>query len=496
MGAKRKENTLIPDIIKDVERPKSSQVFLVDGKYYVNLISSKRNQKRSDGTIIPYPTKIIGKRVGEIEYIGDKYIFRPNKYYANLKSNYNDEHLITDKEYGASKILVSEASSFITSLDNIFGKKDSSFLICYALLKMMYTNIKAQYLEEKYNVSYISDLLKDVDLSKNKISNTLEFLGKNTDRFERFMISTLKDKSNLAIDGTLIESNTKSNSLVRIGRKNKGKYVTQYNLVYIYDYIEKMPKFYRLYSGSTNDTVGFKEIYSLLGIKEGIVIGDRMFSIKSMRDKLTLDKIDYLFPLKETDTFFTKMINKNITMKKVYINKKFYEFKYYRVNTSRYLILFKDLDKAIQKEKEYLDNIDKNKEGYNKKDLEEKKKTFGVFVFESNKRLKPKEAIELYGFRWGIESMNDDFKNNLELDFSNTQGIYRTNTQLFINHLALSIYYQIKNKLAKSETLNIPTKRFIEKLMDIRIVKTGNDWKIHNVSQKYKNELKNIGFIL
>jgi hypothetical protein len=487
----------IPQEIKEVVRPGGSEVYFRNGKYNVRLYSSKRGLPRKDGTIRTKPAKVTGMTIGVIEEFDSKYVFRPNLKYVNLLNGIVEEE-ITDKEYGGSKVLFDEIKKYIPSLEKLFGKDITDFLCTIAILQVMYKNIKCYQLERKYRVSYISELLKGVCLSKNTISSNLESIGKHPERFKSFMISSIKDYSNLIVDGTLFATETSTNSLVAVGRRDKGIFHNQLNLIYVFDYVEKMPKYYEVFSGSTNDITGFINIYKNINLEKGIIVADRIFGTKGNRNRLTEDNIEYLFPLKENDEYYKKIINnKSLTIKKCYLNGEVYEIKQKRMMKNRYLTYFKDLSTALRKEKDYQNKILEKKEGFTKKGFEEIKDTFGVFVFESNKKYSAAKLAEIYDLRWSIEAMNDEYMNDLELDEINVQGVYRANTTFFINHLSLLIYYSIKNKKNVFDSYKKePTMNFVDSLCDIRITKERGKWIIKNLSKKMNKSLTKLGFNL
>jgi ribosomal protein L15 len=487
----------IPDYIRNVKIPIQSEVKNVNGIFFVNLYSSKRGLKKRDGTIRKKPGKVTGPRIGRIDNLGGEYIFRPNKYYANLLNNV-DEDVPTDKEYGASKVLFDELRPSIKKLDSIFGSDNTSFLITYSILRLIYKNIKCHQLERKYLVSYISELIKGVSLSKNTISATLESIGKHPERFQKYMIDNITNYSNLAIDGTLLATETKSNSLVCVGRKDKGVFHNQINLVYVFDYEEKMPKYYEYFSGNTTDITAFTNVYKNINLKEGIIIGDRMFSAKSARNQLVKDSIDYLFPLKKSDKYYKSIANDHKKeAKKYFINGCFYLIKYKRISKTRYLTYFKDLAVSDKKEREYLENLKDKKAGYSKAEYEEIKETFGVYVYESNRKYKADKVVNLYKMRWQIEEMNDEYMNDLEMDELSVQGTYRANTMFFINHLSLHLYYQLKNKKEKVEELRKKAdSEILDELKDIRIVKERNKWHVKNLTKRAKILYSKLGFNL
>jgi hypothetical protein len=482
----------IPLEVRNVAgRPKGTEIRIVKGNYIVNFVSSVRNKVLKNGTIRTKPYKVTGKVIGSIEKLEGVWTFMNNRYYANLLLKIDDDYAITDKEFGGSVICYHEMMTYYApSLISIFGKVDAMFLIVCAILKVLYPGVKTNVLERKYQISYLSNLIPNVALSPDTISEKLEKLGSTNIKFVEFMKSLMSKSPNCIIDGKLIASQTLTDSRVRIGRSDKGLYHTQYNLLYVYDYVEQMPKFFHPFSGNTNDITAFVEVYQKLDLKEGIVIGDRMFgSSLEMRDELTKRDITYLFPLKDDDLYYQMMVKALETGKCEEVSLSGSTYRVFRLyaGKKRHLTFFQDIEHEAQIKSRYLANIEKKEKGYTEEGYLREKQFFGAFVFESNRKYQPLKIAHLYTFRWSIENLNDEYVNDLELDNSNVQGIYRNNTQFFINHLALSLYYIIRNKKESVEKFQkISVRNLIDEMMTSRVLLEGEKIRVQNLPKKTK----------
>ena len=91
----------------------------------------------------------------------------------------------------------------------------------------------------------------------------------------------------------------------------------------------------------------------------------------------------------------------------------------------------------------------KNK-NFSAKDYEQKRKRFGLIVFQSKRNLEPLNVYLAYLGRWEIEVFFDHYKNIVDRDEVNVHTDYRTYATELINFLTVIITMRVKKKLKKT----------------------------------------------
>jgi len=92
----------------------------------------------------------------------------------------------------------------------------------------------------------------------------------------------------------------------------------------------------------------------------------------------------------------------------------------------------------------------KKNKNFSAKDYEQKRKRFGLIVFQSKRNLEPLNVYLAYLGRWEIEVFFDHYKNIVDRDEVNVHTDYRTYATELINFLTVIITMRVKKKLKKT----------------------------------------------
>ena len=114
-----------------------------------------------------------------------------------------------------------------------------------------------------------------------------------------------------------------------------------------------------------------------------------------------------------------------------------------------YLYAFRDAGRAAAEEKSYLDQARK-KGTYDDSKYLEKKKTFGLIVFESDRNLEPKVAYLSYEERWKLELVFKAYKSDDCLDHTSVQGDFSVIGSEFVNFISSVITCRIITRATKA----------------------------------------------
>lgn len=108
--------------------------------------------------------------------------------------------------YGNAAFAFSVCDSLKEDLLECFDITDALTILTLAILRVLRPRVTTCGLKSLYEGSWISVFIPGIHLSENTVSNFLSDLGKNGERrrnFFRHRLSTVKESSHIAIDGTL-----------------------------------------------------------------------------------------------------------------------------------------------------------------------------------------------------------------------------------------------------------------------------------------------------
>ena len=168
----------------------------------------------------------------------------------------------------------------------------------------------------------------------------------------------------------------------------------------------------------------------------------------------------------------------------------FYE---YNIDGNRYIV-FQDSSLRMEEEKDYLQRIEANHEGYSMENYLEKQYDFGTILFRTNRTDSPEEIYKLYKTRAEIEQTFDFLKNLLGADVVYLQDKYAVEGWAFINHLSLLLVYMIYARLRNADLLaKFSVEDFICHLKYIHRIKINSSWALSEISGKTQKLLDKLG---
>ena len=149
-----------------------------------------------------------------------------------------------------------------------------------------------------------------------------------------------------------------------------------------------------------------------------------------------------------------------------------------------------DAKAAYEQEVGYVERADKNK-NFSAKDYEQKRKRFGLIVFQSKRNLEPLNVYLAYLGRWEIEVFFDHYKNIVDRDEVNVHTDYRTYATELINFLTVIITMRVKKKLKKTGlSKNYSQKQIFRYLSKYKKVRSNANGKWESATMlKYISEI-------
>lgn len=140
--------------------------------------------------------------------------------------------------YGNAAFAFSVCDSLKEDLLECFDITDALTILTLAILRVLRPRVTTSGLKSLYEGSWISLFIPGIHLSGNTVSKFLSDLGKNGERrrnFFRHRLSTVKDSSHIAIDGTLKQESGTVNDLSCLTYKAHHKDRREISVLYAYD---------------------------------------------------------------------------------------------------------------------------------------------------------------------------------------------------------------------------------------------------------------------
>lgn len=445
----------IPKDILAVERPKSTRVKQgFNGTYYV----VKRTSKYVNGKAIPVELGTIGYIVDH-QYVelrktpretNKNVIARNGKVKTETKAK---SKFIDIKTFGSIKLAYECSKEILDELKAVYDEKTSNIIYSIALLRSIECDIKNRDVEIEYKTSYLSEIIKDLPLSKSTISDYLFTIGTGYSSIHQFMKNRMKnaDLSKCVIDGTIKKNTSETNINSEYSRKAHEKTGKDVSIIYMYNIETKEPVISKVFPGNMLDSTAIEEFVDEYDMNNQIlgVFDKGFFNAKTIKKWDDEKNLSYLIAMKDN----TKLLKENDVYKNIVTPLEKYKeaivfYKKVPLEDGHYLYAFRDPKIASDQETSYT----KQKLGKDKcleAKLIKKSDSFGVLVLYSNKDLNPYDVYIAYQNRWEIEIMFNLYKNVLDLDTTNVTTEYRDYSTEFINHISILIASRIKKKFSE-----------------------------------------------
>jgi transposase len=453
-------------------KKKGTNISCINGRYYLYSVSSVWNKEKGRAQ------KITDEYLGRITEDG----FIPKK--KTLKAGTP----VTVKENGASSVLKALGEDILSELKNVFPNQGELIFTIAALRVIEHCPFKR--LENSYRNSFLSETFKNLSLYSGSLSAFLKDFGGDREKIVKFMEHFIGGSEHILFDGTSILSKSEKMDLNRIGYNAHRDYDPQVNLLYAFACEAKLPAYYRIVAGNVRDVSAFKLSISEAGLENVIVVADKGFASEANFDMLDESGIKYIIPLKRNSALFdtAKLETGNKAAFDGYFMFNERPIWHYSLGD---VIVFLDGDLKAREEKKYLNNIEKNKEGYSMENFIKNQYRFGTIAMRTNASKKPQEIYSMYKERVEIEQSFDFLKNLLEQDKSYMQNEKSLETWAFINHVSLMLNYKIYNLLRTKELLSrFSVADFISHLKYICKVKINDTWCLSETTKKTRDFLK------
>jgi transposase len=467
-------------------KKKGVEIRLIKGKYYLYEVKSKWNKEKGR------PQKITGKYLGRIIETGlvvPKIKQKEEKAAKVVKSS------ISVKEYGASSFMMKQAEPIQKKLTEIF-EEDGGKILAIAMLRAI-NQCPFKRIEHLYEHSYISEVFPDLRLSGKELTSFLRNIGNKRDKIVEFMNSFVEGSRHIIFDATSVISQSKQMGINRSGYNSKRNFDPQVNLLYAFSYDCDAPVYYRIIPGNVREVSAFKLSVNEAGLKDAVVVADKGFSSQTNIQMLETELLNYVIPLKRDSKYFDdtpiKAGDKSKFEGHFMFNKRPVWYYSREVDAKKKAFVFIDSDLKTEEEKDYLQRIENNLEGYTMENFLARQYAFGTIIILTNLDKSAKEVYEILKSRNNIEVAFDTLKNLLNCDSSYMHNEEALEAWAFINHISMMLLYKIYSILKKNNMLSrFSVADILEHLRYIFRLRVKNEWKLSEISSKTKKIMESI----
>lgn len=453
----------IPAEILAVKRPKNTVVYVYGKNKDKYGVKARIGCKYKNGKNYP----VNGPTVGHI--IDGVYVPKePNESNENIAANVSLQRAEADmKNWAGEELLVHLGQELQDELLEVYSPEDTIKILCIAGLRVLNPGIKDCELKEAYDSSFFSEFFPGCGMSKNVVSTFQKDLGRAYSRivkFNRNRTGRIRISDSVLIDGTLKTNDSKINTFSEFSRKGKIKGRRDISILYAFDVTEQKPICSQVYPGNMIDLTAYSDFITTNAIDNGVMICDKGFPASSIEEILSeKPQLKYLNPIKRS--LKIALEHKMYNYESILPGEDGIQFKKSKVNgKEKWLYSFRDLSKAVQEEKAWISN--RQKEGtYCDEDYQKARDKFGTIVFESNLDTSPEAVYQMYSQRWEIELVMRYYKSSLELTETRVHSDEAVIGSEFINMIAVCLTYELKNKLEKEGLLDHKTYKQILRIL-------------------------------
>jgi transposase len=241
-----------------------------------------------------------------------------------------------------------------------------------------------------------------------------------------------------------------------------------------------------------------------------VLIGDKGFHSDENVKELQKKEINYVLALKRDSDYINYNRIKDNDRKKFdgyfMYNKKHIWFCIQKINDGEKIITY--LDETLKAEEEsdilrritYLENISKEKKlsdkekkqlSDNKERLYDKSHRNGTLSVRTNLDKSAEEVYQIMKSRINVEQAFDTFKNTLEADRSYMRDEKQLEGWLFINFIAMQLYYKIYAMLLDKKMLNnySPVDVLIH-LKRVYMLRMADKWQLSEMPKQSRDIIK------
>ena len=367
------------------------------------------------------------------------------------------------------------------------------------VLAMAYCRLRNQsplkYIREDFADSYLSQTLGTAGLSPRTLTDFLKTLGKDRASILAFMRMYSKVGGNVLFDGTDILSASAKMDFPRMSKTKLGGFSESINLMMAFSTLQMLPVYYRLLPGNVKDVTALILSIEEFGDCSIVAVGDKGFYSKKNIEALEERNIKYIIALRRSTAGLDYSVFESHKSEGHF----FYAGRLIKYSSQkvdgRQVFLYHDAKHAAEEETDYLRRVDDDKyENYTMETYALKAPQFGTIALMADKDMNARTAFTDYKGRSEVEQEIDVLKTDLDALTSYMQDNDRLEGWMFINFIALHIFYMIRRQIVQAGLSDkLSTREAIRILCRQRIVRIDDKWKLAEASKKDREQLVALG---
>lgn len=338
----------------------------------------------------------------------------------------------------------------------VYSVNEAYSIMVMATLRVIKPSVTLESMSEYYHRTFVSQFYPGAAVSKNTLGNLLKTIGQNSERRKKFFqlrMEAVVAEHHIAIDGTLVQDNSKVSDLSAFSYKARKRGCKEVSVIYAYDIELMEPICAEVFPVNYIDASAYSAFIRDNDIRKGIIIADKGFPPSRIKKELEeRPDLHFLTPIKRNDV---RIADNNMlefvgpldgVAGHILYKKK-------KIKGGKYLYAYKDLHKSSLEEEDYIAKAEKRND-YDYDKYTKKKETFGVIVFESDMDFDPKDAYLCYDDRWLLELVFNRCKQDERLDKTNVQSDFSAIGSEFINFISAVATCRIVRKATKAGLLD------------------------------------------
>jgi transposase len=470
-------------------REQGTELRLLKGKYYLYQYKTIYDKEKKK------PKKITGSLLGTIT---ERDGFKPSS--KRILEKTLKQTVFSDircKEYGMSIIVKQFFKGYCNKLQLSFPdvwKEIIAIAYCRFLYRCPLKNIPF-----RLSSSFLPELLGFDSFSEKRSSQILKYIGSQQEKRISYMKSFIKKGNHILMDLTNVKSYSQQISLARTGYSSDLQFEPQFNLMYLYDSLNRMPAYYRLIPGNIREVKAFKNTLIEAGLNKAIIIADKGFYSMENVKLLKNEKLQFILPLRRDNSIvpYDNLIDNSFKEGENYFEheKRPIWYRCYKAENDMLLFLFLDEKLRTKEESDYLIRIKTYPEEYNINEYHKIRNRFGTLALLTNIKKDHSENIYTsYKSRNNIEVMFDGMKNILEADHTYMQDEQTLQGWMFINHITLQWYQHLYIELKEKDLLKkFSVNDYIQLLTDVKKIKINNQWHLNEYTSQTQKLIEKVG---
>ena len=460
---------------------KGTEIRKLSNHYYLYKVSSKWD-----------PAKGRAKKITE-EYLGK---ITPDGIIPP-KHKLSNQNILPPsvKEYGACQLFFMISERIRQKLEEVFPD-EYEMIIAISFLRAV-NRCPFKRIEHHYVHSYLSEYIPDLKLSAKSISSFLRQLGQQRQQMVEFMNHFTSGAQHILFDATAIFSQSTKIDINRLGYNRHKIYDPQINLLYAFSCDAQAPVYYRILPGNIRDISAFKLSIMEAGLTDAIIVTDKGFGSEKNIELLDGEDLRYIIPLRRNSQLFDDSIirsgDKSNYQGHFLFQKRPIWYYSIEIDELKRVIVYIDEKLKAEEEKDYLQRLEKQIEGYSIENFYKKQFGFGTLAVMENTKEAYQDVFKLYKSRDQIEKSFDMLKSTLDADSSYMQDKQALEAWAFLNHVSLMMLYKIYSMLKTGKLLpKYSVMDLVEHVKYIHKIKINNQWLTSEINKKTEDLLKSL----